>query len=176
MSIQRFIDAYKNGYRNYKSTFNIALEEIKRGQKTTCWMWYIFPQIDGILNNPSNMATYFSIKSIEEAILFLNNNIVGTKLKEITQSLLILKSNNNTITSEKIFGHIDSLKLLSSMTLFSYIFKLINKKDINIFEEVINQYYKKDCMTTKSILENMNLQNKALYKKSICNLLLNYRS
>jgi len=173
MSIERFIDAYNNGYNNYKSTFDIALKEIKKGKKKSCWMWYIFPQIDGLINNPSNMTKHFSIKSIEEAILFLNNEIVGEKLKEITRSVLNLKLNNNQITSKTIFED-DSLKLLSSMTLFSYIFKITNEKGINIFEEVINKYYTIDCISTKLILEKN--KNKAFHKKSICNLLLNNRT
>ena len=172
MSIQRFIDAHYNGYNGY-SNFKQAHEEIKKNKKKiTHWMWYIFPQIDGL--GKTNMSTLFSIKTIEEAKSFLDNNIVGSNLKEITNSLLKIEGK----TLDKIFGDIDSTKLLSSMTLFSKIYELTknNKNNNNnIFKKVIEKYNNGvNDQNTIIILEimisqNQALQNQALQKKVLQN-------
>lgn len=179
MDIERFIEAHNNGYYGY-SNFKTACAEIKGGEKTSHWMWYIFPQIDGL--GKTNMSILFSIKSIEEAKLFLYNDIVGKNLIEITNLLFNIEGK----TCIEIFGEGDALKLLSYMTLFSKIYKLTkkNNKKNNIFEKVIEKYGKNDVMTT-IILESMILQNKVLQNKvlqnnvlqnnSICNLLLKYK-
>ena len=66
-----------------------ALEEIKSGKKKSCWMWYIFPQIQGL--GFSEMNKKYSLKDIEEAKAYLENETLKSRLIEITQALLDLE-------------------------------------------------------------------------------------
>lgn len=131
-NINRFIEAQEEDYE-------IALSEIRNGRKETHWMWYIFPQITGL--GRSGIAQYFEIKSLEEAKAYLNNEVLGIRLIEISNALLEL----STSDSIEVFGNIDSLKLKSSMTLFSYV------SDNDIFNRVIDKYYngEKDLNTIR---------------------------
>lgn len=124
-NLERFIKAQERDY-------DIALKEIINGKKETHWMWYIFPQIIGLGN--SAMSEFYAIKDLEEAREYLNDDILGKRLVEISTELLKLDTNNPV----EIFGYIDSLKLNSCMTLFDYI------SDNEIFSKVINKYFNGD--------------------------------
>lgn len=130
--LERFIDAHNVDYTR-------ALEEVKNGRKLNHWMWYIFPQITGL--GMSETAQYYEIKSLEEARTYMDDDILGTHLIEITNVLLELNTNNPI----EIFGDIDSLKLKSSMTLFDYV------SNNEIFNKVIDKYFSelKDQTTIK---------------------------
>lgn len=136
-NLDRFIDAHNDDYTR-------ALNEVKRGRKLTHWMWYIFPQIAGL--GMSETAQYYEIKSLDEARAYLNNELLRSHLIEISNALLELYTNDPV----EVFGDVDSLKLKSSMTLFSYI------SDNEIFNKVIDKYFNgnKD-LTTVSICEEM---------------------
>jgi len=121
--LQKFIDAQENCYKN-------ALKEIKNGYKKSHWMWYIFPQIIGL--GQSETSQYYAIKDINEATLYLQHNLLGNRLIEISQALLDLDCDN----AQKIFGYPDDLKLCSSMTLFSQI-----ENAPNIFKNVLDKYF-----------------------------------
>jgi len=105
-NLERFIDAQRTEYA-------IALSEIKRGRKQSHWMWYIFPQIQGL--GFSSTSKYYSIKNIDEAEAYLAHSVLGSRLIEICQALLALETND----AHSIFGSPDDVKLKSSMTLFS---------------------------------------------------------
>jgi len=107
-NLSRFIEAQERDY-------SIALEEIKKGRKQSCWMWYIFPQIQGL--GHSSTSQFFAIRNIEEATEYLNDTVLGTRLIEICNELLKLECND----AYSIFGSPDHLKLKSSVTLFSQI-------------------------------------------------------
>ncbi|MEG1987157.1 MAG: DUF1810 domain-containing protein [Bacilli bacterium] len=141
INLERFLDAQEETYYE-------ALNEIKRGKKETHWMWFIFPQIKGL--GMSETAIYYEINSLEEAKAYFEHEILGKRLLEITNELLKL----NISDPEYIFGDIDSLKLKSSMTLFSYI------SNNEIFDKVLEKYYdgKKD-MSTIMICEKLQSQN-----------------
>jgi uncharacterized protein (DUF1810 family) len=122
-SLYRFVEPQAKEYQ-------VALAEIKSGKKRSRWMWYIFPQIAGLGQNI--MAKFFAIKDMEEASDYLNDDKLGSRLIEISTELLNLPENN----AEQIFGYEDSLKLRSSMTLFSQV------KDANpVFQAVLDKYY-----------------------------------
>lgn len=129
-NLQRFIDAQE---RNYDK----ALSEIKRGRKRSHWIWYIFPQINGL--GHSSTSIYYSIKSIDEAKEYLNNDILRKHLLEISEELYKLDDN-----IYDILGYIDALKFSSCMTLFNYI-----DPSIEIFKKIIDKFYngKKDQKT-----------------------------
>ena len=121
--INRFLKAQEYDYE-------LALIEIKNGRKVNHWMWYIFPQIRGL--GESNTSIYYGIRDLDEARDYLNHEILGTRLRKITEELLKLETNN----SVEIFGIIDSMKLKSCMTLFD----IISEKD-NIYNKVLEKYF-----------------------------------
>src|SRR5512135_3169394 len=106
--LKRFLSAQEGVYEK-------ALEELKEGQKRTHWMWYIFPQINGLGYSPT--AKRYSIKSIEEARQYLNHPVLGKRLLECTEAVIALKGGSLS----EIFGYPDDLKFKSSMTLFEKI-------------------------------------------------------
>ena len=130
--LNRFVVAQNGVYER-------ALNEVKRGYKETHWMWYIFPQINGL--GFSNMAEFYGIRGLNEAREYLSDEVLGNRLKEISTELLKLDESDPI----HIFGGVDSLKLRSSMTLFDYV---SDSRD-NIFSKVIDKYYdgEKDGLT-----------------------------
>lgn len=123
-NLKRFIEAQETDYP-------IALEEVKQGKKQSHWMWYIFPQVMG-LGYTGTSITY-GIKDLDEASAYLNNEILGPRLIEISNVLLMLETNE----ANKIFGGTDSMKLRSSMTLFS----LVAGAD-KVFQLVLDKFFK----------------------------------
>jgi len=122
-SLQRFLDAQKD-------TYQAAFSEIKNGRKRSHWMWYIFPQIQGLAF--SETSRYFAIKDIEEAEAFVKHPILGRRLIDICNELIKLKSND----ANQVFGNPDDLKLKSSMTLFAS----VSEAD-QVFQLVLDKYF-----------------------------------
>ena len=110
--------------------YHDALSEIKAGQKTTHWMWFIFPQIDGL--GSSNMAKTYAIKSLDEARAYLDHPVLGPRLTEIAQAALHLTGH----TAEEIFGSVDAMKFQSSATLFAS----VSPKG-SVFEQLLDKYF-----------------------------------
>jgi len=134
-SLERFINAQDNYYQ-------IALKEIKNGKKCSHWMWFIFPQINGI--GVSLISRKYSIKSYQEAIDYLNHRILGKRLIEITRSLMKIENQS----ARNIFGSPDDLKLKSSMTLFK-----ITSSENELFSNVLDKYFNGEiCEFTKKYL------------------------
>jgi uncharacterized protein (DUF1810 family) len=123
-SLKRFIDAQETDYQ-------FALSEVKSGKKRSHWMWYIFPQIEGL--GFSETSKYYGIKDLKEAEAYLQHPVIGKRLIEISNELLKLGNNDANI----LFGSPDDLKLQSSMTLFSSlanthpVFQLVLEKFFN---------------------------------------------
>ena len=123
-NLERFIKAQEFNYEN-------ALAEIKKGRKTSHWIWFIFPQLKNL--GSSRNAKYYGIENLDEAKKYLENKILRRHLLEISQELLELKNND----IEDIMGsEIDKAKLLSSMTLFH-----LAEPDCEIFTRVIEKYF-----------------------------------
>ena len=89
-----------------------VLSELRRGRKTSHWMWFIFPQVAGL--GHSAMSQRFAIASLDEARAYLAHPILGARLLEC--AALVLATTGRT--AEAILGLIDGMKLRSSMTLF----------------------------------------------------------
>lgn len=119
--------------------FDTALSEIKSGKKRSHWMWYIFPQIQGL--GMSSSSQYYAIQNLEETKAFLADSYLGNNLLTICHALLALDSNNPS----EIFGYPDDMKLCSSMTLFSC------ACDDEVFPMVLDKFFdgKKDDKTLK---------------------------
>ena len=105
-TLTRFLTAQESAYPT-------ALAEIKNGRKRSHWMWFIFPQIQGL--GFSETSRYYAIQDAAEARAFLAHPVLGSRLVEICEALLALSSNDATA----VFGSPDDLKLRSSMTLFA---------------------------------------------------------
>lgn len=93
--------------------YSQALAELRRGRKRGHWMWFIFPQIAGL--GSSAMARRYAIASAAEARAYLADPLLGPRLRECTEAVLVHADQ----PAEQIFGGIDTLKLRSSMTLFA---------------------------------------------------------
>ena len=110
--------------------FDTALEEIEHGRKRSHWMWYVFPQIQGL--GMSSTAQYYSIKDLQEARDFLAHPVLGRNLLEISNALLRLDTNNPSA----VMGWPDDLKLCSCMTLFE-----AADPDEPVFGAVLDKFY-----------------------------------
>jgi uncharacterized protein (DUF1810 family) len=96
-----------------KPIYGQVVHELSAGQKRSHWMWFVFPQLDGL--GTSHMARKFAIGSLEEARTYLQHSVLGPRLKECTQLMLV--SPDNDVSS--ILGYPDDLKFRSCMTLFA---------------------------------------------------------
>ena len=137
--LDRFIQYHKTDYMT-------ALNEIRNGRKTSHWIWFIFPQVQGL--GHSAFSKYFGIESVAHAKAFYDKRILRSHLREITEALLSLPTNNIS----EVMSEIDVMKLKSSMTLFD----MVCPDDI--FAKVLDKYYKgeRDRLTI-DILERQSL-------------------
>jgi uncharacterized protein (DUF1810 family) len=137
--LARFLKAQEYNYED-------ALAELKNGRKTSHWMWYVFPQIDGL--GFSSTAKLYSIKSVEEAVAYLAHPVLGQRLRECTKAVLATKGRS----ASEIFGSPDDMKLKSSMTLF----ETVAEDDETLFSDILSKYYdgERDAKTLQ-ILENL---------------------
>lgn len=120
--MERFIEAQERHYQ-------LALTEVQAGKKQSHWVWYIFPQMRGL--GRSYFAHMYGIRDREEAEEYLNHEVLGKRLREITAALLAHEEQ----TAEEIFGDLDAMKVKSCMTLFD----IIRPEDI--FSEVLRRFY-----------------------------------
>ena len=111
-------------------TYEVAAAELRRGRKTSHWMWFVFPQIAGL--GRSATAQRYAISSLDEARAYLAHPVLGSRLVESASILTGLSGR----TAEQIFGSIDAQKLRSSMTLF-----LHADPDQPVFRQVLDQYF-----------------------------------
>jgi len=105
LSLQRFLDAQS---RN----FDDALAELRAGQKSSHWMWYVFPQLRGL--GRADRARFYGIADLEEARAYLHHEVLFHRLEAVCTAILIHRGT----PAEQILGPVDAQKLGSSMTLF----------------------------------------------------------
>jgi uncharacterized protein (DUF1810 family) len=89
-----------------------AMEELRRGRKTSHWMWFVFPQIAGL--GRSSIAQFYAIGSLDEAKAFARHPVLGPRLMHCTQLVNAVAGRS----AHEIFGSPDDVKFRSSMTLF----------------------------------------------------------
>ena len=104
--LNRFLAAQEGVYPT-------ALAEIVRGRKRSHWMWYLFPQIDGL--GFSAMSKRYAIKYADEARAYLEHPILGMRLRECAEALCLIEGRS----ASQIFGSPDDMKLRSCLTLFA---------------------------------------------------------
>src|SRR6476620_2362616 len=104
--LSRFVAAQKTDYTQ-------ALAEIRAGRKRSHWMWFVFPQIEGL--GHSSMSRRYAIKSVAEARAYLEHRVLGPRLLECCEAALGVEGRS----AHEIFGSPDDMKLRSCGTLFA---------------------------------------------------------
>ncbi len=105
-NLQRFVDAQAPVY-------GTVVDELRAGAKRTHWIWFVFPQLEGLGRSPT--AERFAISSLAEAQAYLDHVVLGPRLRECTNLVNAIEGRS----VERIFGRPDNLKVRSSMTLFA---------------------------------------------------------
>lgn len=121
--LDRFVTAQNPVYAQ-------ALGELRAGRKQGHWMWFVFPQLDGLGRSPT--ARQFAIQSRAEALEYLAHPLLGARLRECTEALLAVP--DPSISA--ILGSPDDLKFRSSMTLFSEL-----SGPGSVFEKALARFY-----------------------------------
>ena len=117
-------------HKAQQGSYETALAEIRSGRKRSHWIWYIFPQIQGL--GSSSTAQYYAIENLEEAKAYLADPVLRERLLEISNALLALDS----CDPSEVMGYPDDLKLRSSMTLFS-----LAEPECTVFRDVLDKFY-----------------------------------
>lgn len=120
----RFVRAQQDGFEQ-------ALAEIRSGKKRTHWIWYVFPQFDGLAF--SSTSKHYAIKSIEEAKAYLAHPLLGPRLLECAEAVVRVEGR----TATEIFGSPDDLKLRSCATLFDCV-----SPPGSVFDRLLDKYYR----------------------------------
>jgi len=121
--LSRFVQAQGDDYPR-------ALAEIRSGRKRSHWMWYVFPQIEGLGFSPTTRR--YSIKSLAEAEAYLRHPVLGRRLVECAEAALGVEGRS----ASEIFGSPDDLKLRSCATLFACV-----SPAGSVFERLIAKYF-----------------------------------
>ncbi|MFO1309987.1 MAG: DUF1810 domain-containing protein [Burkholderiales bacterium] len=121
--LARFVDAQRDVHAT-------ALAELRAGRKRTHWMWFVFPQIEGL--GSSWMAQRYAIASAAEAEAYLRHPVLGSRLVECAEALLAIEGRS----AREILGPPDDLKLKSSATLFAAV-----SPPGSAFERVLDKYF-----------------------------------
>ena len=122
--LERFVQAQDSG-----GTYEQALAELRRGRKTSHWMWFVFPQVAGL--GRSSTAQHYALGGVAEAREYLAHPVLGRRLRECARALL----DTGATDAEAVLGGIDALKLRSSMTLFAHA-----APDEPVFREVLERF------------------------------------
>ncbi|HOG29730.1 MAG TPA: DUF1810 domain-containing protein [Vicinamibacterales bacterium] len=122
-NLSRFVRAQEDDYPK-------ALSELRRGRKRTHWMWFIFPQIEGLGDSPTSRE--YSIKSLAEARAYLAHPVLGPRLIECAEAVLGVEGRS----AAEILGFPDDLKLRSSATLFARV-----APSGSVFESILQKYF-----------------------------------
>ena len=121
--LERFVRAQRDGYER-------ALSEIVTGRKRSHWMWYIFPQFEGL--GFSATSQHYAIKSIAEAEAYLRHPVLGPRLLECGRATVSLEGRS----ALEVFGSPDDMKLRSSATLFASV-----SPAGSVFDQLLDKYF-----------------------------------
>jgi len=125
-NLNRFVEAQKVNYEQ-------ALAEVKSGRKQSHWMWYVFPQFDGL--GSSQPSQKYSIKSVAEAKAYLSHPTLGSRLIAIAAAALSVEGRS----AYEIFGSPDDMKLKSCATLFASV-----SPNGSVFEQILDKFFQGD--------------------------------
>jgi uncharacterized protein (DUF1810 family) len=133
--LQRFVDAQDGVYAT-------ALAELRAGRKRSHWIWFVFPQLQGLGRSPA--AIRYGITSLAEARAYLDHDVLGPRLRECARVVVGLQGSS----ADDIFGWPDNLKVCSSMTLFARA-----ADDDADFRAVLDRFYDgvEDALTVEQL-------------------------
>jgi uncharacterized protein (DUF1810 family) len=123
-ALDRFVTAQQDG------AYADALGELRHGRKTSHWMWFVFPQIEGL--GSSAMARRYAIRSLAEARAYLAHPVLGARLRESARAV----ADGPAADALALLGPVDAQKLRSSMTLFARA-----APDEPVFRAVLDRYF-----------------------------------
>ena len=123
--LERFVEAQDSG-----ASYETALAELRRGRKTSHWMWFVFPQVAGLGQSPTSRR--YAISGLAEARAYLRHPVLGERLGEAARTLIAHPGTD----AAQIFGGLDAQKLRSSMTLFHRA-----DPDSGLYGQVLTQYF-----------------------------------
>ena len=132
-NLERFVRAQRDVYAQ-------ALAEVRAGRKKSHWMWYVFPQLDGL--GTSSTARHYALQNAAEAAAYLKHPLLGPRLHECCEAAQDVTGRS----AHDIFGFPDELKLQSCLTLFAF----VSPSD-SIFAKLLNRYY--DGVTDEKTLQ-----------------------
>jgi uncharacterized protein (DUF1810 family) len=121
--LARFVQAQEGDYER-------ALSEIRSGRKRSHWMWYIFPQYDGLGFSPTSRR--YAIKSLAEARAYLGHPVLGPRLVECAEAALGVEGRS----AYEVFGSPDDMKLRSCATLFARV-----SPAGSVFQRLLDKYF-----------------------------------
>ncbi len=121
--LDRFVAAQEGVYDR-------ATRELRAGRKDSHWMWFVFPQLQGL--GSSATARLYAIGSMDEARTYLDHPVLGPRLRQCVEVLLEIEGR----TAKEIFGYPDDLKLRSCLTLFAAV-----AEDNRIFQDALTRYF-----------------------------------
>jgi uncharacterized protein (DUF1810 family) len=122
-NLARFLEAQERDYDQ-------AMSEIRRGRKQSHWMWYVFPQFDGL--GSSATSRLYAITSAAEAAAYLAHPVLGPRLSAGVQAVLDIKGRS----AVEIFGSPDDMKLRSCATLFASV-----SPAGSVFAQLLDRYF-----------------------------------
>jgi uncharacterized protein (DUF1810 family) len=125
-NLNRFLEAQADSYER-------ALSEIHNGHKCSHWMWYIFPQFDGL--GFSATSKRYSIKSITEAKAYLSHPVLGSQLIACALAVLSIEGQS----AYEIFGSPDDMKLKSCATLFAHV-----SPTGSVFDQLLDKFFQSE--------------------------------
>jgi uncharacterized protein (DUF1810 family) len=121
--LSRFVQAQEHDYER-------TVAEIKAGRKRSHWMWYVFPQFEGL--GFSSTSQHYAIKTADEASAYLAHPLLGARLVKSAEALLEIDGRS----ALEIFGSPDDMKLRSSATLFAAV-----SAGGSVFDRIIDKYF-----------------------------------
>ncbi|MGN6516681.1 MAG: DUF1810 domain-containing protein [Rhizomicrobium sp.] len=123
--LERFLEAQAPVYAQVTA-------ELRDGVKRSHWMWFVFPQIEGL--GESDMARRYAIHSLGEARAYLADTVLGLRLRECTALVLATRDKG----ADDIFGYPDTLKFHSCLTLFA---RAAPDSTDTIFHDALCRFY-----------------------------------
>ena len=122
-NLSRFVDAQEQMYDQ-------ALRELRHGRKTSHWIWFVFPQLEGLAF--SEMSQRYAIESSDEAAAYLEHAVLGPRLLECAEAVSAVQGRS----AHEIMGAPDDLKLKSCATLFETV-----SAPGSVFERILDKYF-----------------------------------
>jgi uncharacterized protein (DUF1810 family) len=116
------LDRFRQAQDATHGSYTAALRELQAGEKTSHWIWYVFPQLAGL--GRSSTAVYYGLAGVEEAAAYLRDPVLGERLIAAAAAARAHLAGGRPIGLAELMGsEIDALKLVSSMTLFAHVAK-----------------------------------------------------